>query len=310
MAGGVALATGRNLGGAAPAPLICLKRGWIALRRILRMRTTVIRAVRWCAAVLAVVACAAQAAAPVAPSGLSQLYAVQVDRRLALPQEEAWHYAALAEAALVQARIVPDRAQYLVVVDRDPNVQAVLVLWRSAAGGYELVGASPASTGRPGSFDHFETPLGVFDHTTDNLDFRAEGTFNENHIRGYGAKGMRVFDFGWQKVPKGWGDGRAIEMRLQMHATDPDVLEQRLGTAQSKGCIRIPATLNRLLDHYGVLDAEYERLLEDGRRPWVLQEDREPVADAGRYLVVVDSDRGERPAWSPLPPWARRPAGR
>lgn len=49
-------------------------------------------------------------------------------------------------------------------------------------------------------------------------------------------------------------------MRLQMHATDPDLLERRLGSAQSKGCIRIPASLNRLIDCYGVLDAEYKRV--------------------------------------------------
>ena len=101
--------------------------------------------------------------------------------------------------------------------------------------------------------------LGVFAHSLDNPDFRAEGTLNSNGIRGYGAKGMRVFDFGWQRVPKGWGDGAVSEMRLQMHATDPDLLERRLGSAQSKGCIRIPATLNRFLDRHGVLDADYER---------------------------------------------------
>jgi hypothetical protein len=117
-----------------------------------------------------------------------------------------------------------------------------------------------------------------------------------------------VFDFGWQRVPKGWGDGQAIEMRLQLHATDPDVLEQRLGTAQSKGCIRIPSSLNRLLDHYGLLDADYERLAREGRRLWVLHEDREPALDAGRFLVIVDSERAARPDWTPLPSQPRRGA--
>ena len=46
-------------------------------------------------------------------------------------------------------------------------------------------------------------------------------------------------------------------MRLQMHATDADRLEPLLGSARSKGCIRIPASLNRLLDHFGLLDADY-----------------------------------------------------
>lgn len=255
------------------------------------------------AAIAIVLACALlpAAAGPVGPGELAAVYGTRVDRRLVVPDSEAQRYAQLAENAFAQAGTVPDRAQYVVVVDRSPAVQALLLLWRSARGDWQLVGASPVSTGRPGTFDHFATPLGVFDHAASNPDFRAEGTYNENHIRGYGVEGMRVFDFGWQRVAKGWGDRAAIDMRLQMHATDPDVLEPRLGTAQSKGCVRIPATLNRLLDLYGVLDADYERLLDEGRHFWVLDDDRVPVADPGRYLVVVDTQRTQRPAWSPLP---------
>ncbi len=149
----------------------------------------------------------------------------------------------------------------------------------------------------------------MFHHTPANPDFRAQGTRNSNGIRGYGVRGMRVFDFGWQLVPKGWGDGQVIQMRLQVHATDPDVLERHLGSAQSKGCIRIPATLNRLLDHFGILDAEYERAAQAGHRLWVLQPDREPVADAGSYLVVLDSGHTARPGWRVAPP-AASPSGR
>jgi len=74
-----------------------------------------------------------------------------------------------------------------------------------------------------------------------------------------------------------------------MHATDPDVLERRLGQADSKGCVRIPADFNRLIDHYGLLDADYNDALHDGRHLWVLAADREPVATPGRYLVVIDT---------------------
>ena len=242
-------------------------------------------------------------------AALASLYRAQVDLRLDVPPAEARRYAALAEQALARAGIVPDRPQYVAVVDRDPGVQAFLLFWRPLEGEALWVGASPVSTGSPGSFDHFATPLGVFDHSTDNPDFRAEGTLNSNGIRGYGAKGMRVYDFGWQRAPKGWGDGAVMAMRLQMHATDPDALERRLGSAQSKGCVRIPASLNRLLDHYGVLDAAYNELLAAGHHPWVLPPDREPVADAGRYLVVLDTQRQQRPEWSPAPVLAhRRPA--
>lgn len=253
------------------------------------------------AAVLLALTATTLLAAPATPVEMAALYRTAVDRRLDVPQPEVQRYAQLTEVAFARAWIQPGAAQYVVVVDRDPQVQALLLMWRSAAGNYQLVGASPVSTGSPGSFDHFETPLGVFDHHVGNPDFRAEGTRNANGIRGYGAKGMRVFDLGWQRVAKGWGDGAFMEMRLQMHATDPEVLEQRLGSPQSKGCIRIPATLNQLVDHYGVLDAEYERLAREGRRLWVLHDDRDPVPDAGRFVVVVDSERGERPAWSPAP---------
>jgi hypothetical protein len=133
------------------------------------------------------------------------------------------------------------------------------------------------------------------------MDFRAEGTFNEFGIRGYGLKGMRVFDFGWVMGERGWGGGGMSPMRLQMHATDP-VLEKQLGIAHSSGCVRIPATLNRFLDRHGILDANYERAATTlGRQLSVLLADREPTPWAGRYLVTIDSERSTRPAWSPLP---------
>ena len=50
-------------------------------------------------------------------------------------------------------------------------------------------------------------------------------------------------------------------MRLQMHATDRDRLEPRLGRRESKGCIRIPASLSVWFDRYGVLDAAYDDAL-------------------------------------------------
>lgn len=258
------------------------------------------------AAAALVLVCAGALAAAQGPAELSARYSAQVETRLAVPAEEARRYGGLADEALARAGVTLEQPQYLLLVDRDPWVQAVFLLWRAAAGESVLVGASPASTGLVGSFDHFETPLGVFGHSLANPDFRAEGTLNSNGIRGYGSKGMRVYDFGWQQVPRGWGDGAVSQMRLQLHATDPDLLERRLGSAQSKGCIRIPAALNRFLDHYGVLDADYEqaareKAAREAGKLWVLDPQREPVAGAGRYLVVVESGRSERPDWSPAP---------
>ena len=112
---------------------------------------------------------------------------------------------------------------------------------------------------------------------------------------------MRVYDFGWQTAQKGWDGGGEANLRLQMHATDPDLLEQKLGTPQSKGCIRIPATLNAFLDHYGILDGDYEKAMAAGMTFWVLSQTREATPWSGRFLVVVDTGRTERPAWSPPP---------
>lgn len=226
-------------------------------------------------------------------------FAAEVDRRLDVPVAEQQGYLALLDAALAAAGVRLDAPQALVLVDRDVHVQAAFVLVRTAHGGWLWLGASPVSTGRTGAFDHFRTPLGVFPHSLDNPDFRAEGSFNEQHIRGYGRRGMRVFDFGWVQAERGWGRGGTSTMRLQMHATDPAVLEPRLGRAASKGCIRIPATLDTFIDRHGLLDADHAAALAAGRPLWVLRPDREPVDWPGRLLVVVDSNRSERPAWSP-----------
>ena len=232
---------------------------------------------------------------------LIDLYTQKVDHRLNVPEAEQRRYIDLLAGALTSAGLHDLAPQYFILVDRSPFVQAVMLFWKSAEGEFVFIGASPASTGRPGQFEHFETPTGVFDHKIDNLDYRAEGTRNELGILGYGRKGMRVYDFGWISAPKGWGDGDESTMRLQMHATDPDLLEPRLGSIQSKGCIRIPATLNTFIDHYGILDREYERAIETGNTFWVLRPDREPTAWSGQYVVVVDSERAERQSWSPSP---------
>jgi len=108
-----------------------------------------------------------------------------------------------------------------------------------------------------------------------------------------------VYDFGWQKALRGWGGDGESPMRLQMHATDPDMLEPRVGTPQSKGCIRIPAALNAFIDRYGLLDADYERAAAQGKHLWVLRPDRQPTPWSGRYLVIVDSARSGHPAWAP-----------
>jgi hypothetical protein len=204
--------------------------------------------------------------------------------------DRAWIVLARNEIAATVTRI--DYPQLIVVVDRNPRVQALRIIVAQPDGRpWYVIGGSKVSTGQAGRFDYYITPTGVFPHTTAILDYRALGTFNENHIRGLGLKGMRVWDFGWQNARKGWLPDRPWgEIRLLLHATDPDYLEQRLGRPASQGCIRIPASMNRFLDLHGVLDADYERAAaDDPRIAAILLPQRQPSRLAGNLLVVVDS---------------------
>ncbi len=222
----------------------------------------------------------------------------EVSRRLTLPADVQDEYAMLTQEALARAGVADARAQFVVTVDRSRFVQAAFVYWRGGDGAWRFIGASPASTGRPGEFEHFLTPLGVFAHSLNNPDFRAEGTLNDNGIRGYGAKGMRVFDFGWVDGERTWGQGGRGVMRLQLHATDADKLEPLLGQWHSKGCIRIPASLDAFLDRYGLLDADYEAAMRAGEHFWVLPAERTPTPTPGRGVVVHETTRNLRPAWA------------
>ena len=206
-----------------------------------------------------------------------------------------------------------DAPQLVVVVDRNPAVETLSLLLARPGGpqSWQLIGAAHVSTGQANRKDYYITPVGVFAHTDAILDFRALGTYNEHHVRGLGLAGMRVWDFGWQWALKGWHTDRAGgDIRLQMHATDPKLLEGRLGRPASEGCVRVSSTMNRFLDHYGVLDADYERVAAtDGRYSALLAADRTPTKLAGRLLVVIDTrlppdappTQSERPAGWPDP---------
>jgi hypothetical protein len=244
-------------------------------------------------------------------TSLAPIFQREVDRRLDIPQEAQVRTAQLLEEALANAGIPVLKSQYILVLDRNPYVQAIFLYWldvHATTGRLHFIGASPASTGKPGKIGHFITPTGVFAHKLDNKDYRAEGTLNKLGIRGLGRKGMRVYDFGWVQAERGWRQGGLGQMRLLLHATDPDYLEPHLGQQWSKGCIRIPATLNTFIDRYGLLDADYETALANGKTLWVIRADRLATPWSGRYLVIIDSDSTERPAWSPEPSAVAQPA--
>ena len=233
-------------------------------------------------------------------SSFTASFEQRVLQHLTIPAATATDYATLLDTALKNGDITESATSFIILVDRNPNVQTLFLFIGTNTDGWNLVGAAAISTGLPGKYEHFKTPLGVFDHSRDNPDFRAEGTKNKFGIRGYGNKGGRIYDFGWVKAPRGWGDGHMGELRLQMHSTDRGLLEQRLGTAQSEGCVRIPAELNEFLDIYAILDQDYERVIEAGTRPWVLRSDRHVTPWSGRYLVVIESDAVIRPAWAAI----------
>jgi hypothetical protein len=267
---------------------------------------------------LAITACAGvpstplRVASPVAavPTEAGSMAPADIDREVAalraalvreVPQHSAGNpdddlaWISRAKRVAAASGFVIDRTQLVVVVDRAPAIQQLRIIVARPDAVWQVIGGSKVSTGQAGRRGYFITPVGVFLHTDAILDFRALGTFNENHIRGLGLKGMRVWDFGWQTAERGWrADRDEAEIRLQMHATDPDYLEQRLGRPASEGCVRVPATMNRFLDRHGVLDVDYERdAPNDPRLASVLLRDRDPTPLAGHALIVVDSESSQ-----------------
>lgn len=196
-----------------------------------------------------------------------------------------------AEDLVRQNRAKFDSPQFFLLVDRNHAEQkAFLAFYDTTEAKVAIIGGDKTSTGNPARRGYFETPTGVFENTPANMSYRALGTKNSKGWRGLGAKGSRVWDLGWQRTAHGRGE---IEIRMLVHATDPDSGELRLGRVDSKGCIRIPARFNKFLDHYGVLDRAYE---ESPRAHYVLLAKREPIPLAGKFVVVVDSGEVSKPA--------------
>ena len=196
----------------------------------------------------------------------------------------------MARGTMAAAGVAVDRPQVLVVVDRSPAVQEVnLVLARPDAE-WEVLGGARVSTGKPGRREHFKTPVGVFRNSSEILGYRALGTYNLNHIRGNGTRGMRVWDFGWRDTENWRTPGTTAQIRLEMHATDPAVLEPRLGRPDSEGCVRLPSAMDTFIDRHGIIDADYENAARTDRRfAALLSPSRVVTPLAGDKLVVFDS---------------------
>lgn len=207
------------------------------------------------------------------PRDLAKHFADAVRDQLALPAHEVAIYSGLAEMELSAPRRGLERPQYLLVVDSCPWVQAAFLFWRLLPGRYELVGATPASTGNPARAECVATPCGVFPQADAGRAVRAPAG--------------RVYDFGLQRVRRP-GTALAAPLHLQAHAAT-GASRWLLGTAQSDGRVLLPASLVEFLDAYGVLDAAHG----DASTPA-----GEALPFPGQLLVVVDSEREERPEWA------------
>ena len=182
-----------------------------------------------------------------------------------------------------------DHPEFVVVVNKAPSSQHASIYIVDGQDAL-LIGSARVSTGQAGRKEYYFTPTGLFENKIENGNYRALGTKNENGIRGIGSKGMRVYDFGWQASNAGWGDHFAAQIRLEMHATDPDVLEARLGKPASKGCVRIYHGMNSFIDENGVLDRNY-----DDHGSWVLSKNKKPNPYDGRFMLVVEHPAGVNP---------------
>ena len=210
-----------------------------------------------------------------------------------------------ARRMLLAAATVIDLPQLMILVDRSPDVQQLwIVVARPDDRPWDVVGAVRVSTGKPGRREHFKTPVGVFINDGSILGYRAQGTPNEYGIRGIGTKGMRVWDFGWQTTEDWRTPGALSAVRLQMHATDPTVLEPRLGRWDSAGCIRIPSRLNAFLDNSGIIDAKLHYLAASSRAVTaLLPKDAAPAPLAGDKVVVFDSSSPDAVRSDPVTAW-------
>src|SRR5205814_9023175 len=116
-------------------------------------------------------------------AGLGQGLRQEVPHIVVDTPDSAQAWIEYAQAAIARGGYNIDRPQLLVVVDRNPRVQQMRIVLARPDAPWHSLGRSKVSTGSPHGFEHFLTPTGDFPHTDPILDWRAEGTFPENHVR-------------------------------------------------------------------------------------------------------------------------------
>lgn len=220
------------------------------------------------------------------PRELMEQYRRDVTPRLAIPGEEVRLYGGMAELQLHYLGGELRTPQYLLVIDRNPYVQAAMLFWRLQPGSCALVGAAPASTSAAANEDAHPAP-GLFEQAGAGL-WSCAGTC---------ARGkQRVYDFGLQQPNRALAIRVDADLQVQVRSADRQA-ERRLGAPCADRCILLPASLISFLDEYGILDDGVERRAQ-----------RHLVPYRGRHLLLIDSEREERPAWSPAPPAESRRA--
>jgi hypothetical protein len=228
------------------------------------------------AAAASCVPLAGRAADICTPYELAQRYRDHVDRRLVIPADQVGLYCGALEEDLIDHEDALRQPQYLLMVDSNPNVQAALLFWRLMPGHHQLIGASPVSTAGPVPPSRLNC---------------AQGLYDQARVRPAAAVARgsrRIYEF------ESRGDAGPARSHRQLQARAAQGRSaQSLGSALSDGCILLPASLIAFLDEYGVLDAAAHA--GNGRA------NRAVLPFPGRYLLMLDSDRDDRPPWSPCP---------
>lgn len=197
------------------------------------------------------------------PYELAQFYRAQVQQRLEVPNDEAILYGSMTEVQLPDSWQGGQPPQYLLAIDKNPHVQAAFLFWRLLPGRYQLVGASPACTG---SAPRNETPEGVFERMGRTAPAPSQ---------------VHELEFTTQQARLVGGRMRLSEVRLCARAADKASVRW-LGSPKSDGCVLLPPTLLAFLERHGVLDAA---------------QPTSALPYPGRFMVVIDSEREDRPAW-------------
>ncbi len=87
--------------------------------------------------------------------------------------------------------------QYAVFVDRNPAVQTGSIVYVDvAAKNVVVIGVFPVSTGNSHRRGFFETPVGVFRNSAENMNYRALGTKKQQGLAG--ARGQELAGMGFR----------------------------------------------------------------------------------------------------------------